>query len=57
MRDTVVNHAITPEGIEQMRKVGIVAGEDMEHILDRLGAEGWELVSFSNEMAVFKRPR
>ncbi len=55
LRDVVVNYEITPEGIEQMGKVGIVAGQNMEHVLNQFGAEGWELVSFSDDMAVFKR--
>lgn len=56
LRCVVVDCEITAEGIEQMNKVGIIAGENMEHVLNRFGAEGWELVSFSSEMAVFKRP-
>ena len=56
-RNVLFQPEITPEGIDQMGKVGVIAAENLEQVFDRFGVEGWELVSFADEMAVFKRPR
>ena len=37
------------------RQTGILGGDEMTYDLDRLGAEGWELVGVYGERAVFKR--
>ena len=54
-RNLVVHEQITPELIVEMGRYGITAANSIEQTFDRFGAEGWELVSFADRMAVFKR--
>jgi hypothetical protein len=56
-KDMIVHPALTDGQIDEARRVGITAVRNIDTEFDRLGAEGWELVSFSNRVAVFKRPR
>ena len=54
-RDLIVHEQFTPEIIAEMQMYGITAANSIEQAFDRFGAEGWELVSFADRVAVFKR--
>ena len=54
-RDLMAHEQFTPEVIAEMEMYGIIAANSIEHVFDRFGAEGWELVCFADRMAVFKR--
>ncbi len=55
-RELVVNGQITAEEIAEMARYGVSAAACLEEAFDTLGADGWEMVSFADEVAVFKRP-
>ena len=56
-RDMIVHPQLTDGQIDAARQVGITAARNIDTEFDRLGAEGWELVSFADRLAVFKRAR
>lgn len=56
-RDMIVHPQLTDGQIDTARQVGITAVRNVDTEFDRLGAEGWELVTFADRIAVFKRPR
>ena len=55
-RELVVSGQITPEEIAEMARYGVSAAACLEQAFDTFGADGWEMVSFADEVAVFKRP-
>lgn len=56
-KDLVIHPSLTDGQIDEARRVGVTAARNLDTEFDRLGAEGWELVSFADRVAVFKRPR
>ncbi|HPC93617.1 MAG TPA: hypothetical protein PLU87_01645 [Sedimentisphaerales bacterium] len=56
-KDMIIHPAMTDGQIDEAKRVGITAARNLDSEFDRLGAEGWELVSFADRVAVFKRPR
>ena len=55
-RDLLVHPQITNALVGEMKNAGITAVRTLEEPFDKLGADGWELVSYSDRIAVFKRP-
>lgn len=56
-RELIINGQLTSEQISEMAAYGVSASHSLEQAFDRFGAEGWEMVSYADEMAVFKRCR
>lgn len=56
-KDMIIHPGMTDGQIDEAKRVGITAARNLDSEFDRLGAEGWELVSFADRVAVFKRPR
>lgn len=56
-KDMVVHPSLTDGQIDEAKRVGVTAVRNLDTEFDRLGAEGWELVSFADRTAVFKRAR
>jgi hypothetical protein len=56
-RDMIIHPQMTDGQIDAARQVGVTAARNLDTEFDRLGAEGWELVSFADRIAVFKRGR
>jgi hypothetical protein len=56
-KDMIIHPAMTDAQIDEAKRVGITAARNLDSEFDRIGAEGWELVSFADRVAVFKRPR
>jgi hypothetical protein len=56
-KDLVIHPSLTDAQIDEARRVGVTAARNLDSEFDRLGAEGWELVSFADRVAVFKRAR
>ncbi len=56
-KDMIIHPAMTDSQIDEAKRVGITAARNLDSEFDRIGAEGWELVSFADRVAVFKRPR
>ena len=56
-KDMVVHPSLTDGQIDEAKRVGVTAVRNLDTEFDRLGAEGWELVSFADRVAVFKRAR
>ncbi len=56
-KDMVVHPSLTDAQIDEAKRVGVTAVRNLDTEFDRLGAEGWELVSFADRVAVFKRAR
>jgi len=51
----LVHPQFTDPMIDEMKNRGIKAVKTLEVEFDRLGAQGWELVSYAEHVAVFKR--
>ncbi len=56
-KDLLIHPALTDGQIDEAKRVGVTAARNLESEFDRLGAEGWDLVSFADRVAVFKRSR
>lgn len=56
-RDMIIHPQMTDGQIDAAKQVGVIAARNLDTEFDRLGAEGWELVSFADRIAVFKRAR
>ena len=51
----LVHPQITDPMIDELKNRGIKAVKTLEVEFDRLGSQGWELVSYAEHVAVFKR--
>ncbi len=56
-RDMLIHPQLSDGMLNEMKHVGITAAKTLEAEFDRLGAEGWEMVSLSDDVAAFKRPK
>lgn len=56
-KDFIVHPSLTDAQIDEAKRVGVTAARNLDTEFDRVGAEGWELVSFADRIAVFKRSR
>lgn len=56
-RDLLIHPQLTEALVSEMKSVGTTAATCLEAPFDKLGTEGWELVSYADRVAVFKRPK
>jgi len=55
--EIVIDARLTEEEIREAEKRGIEKAQTLEGKLNRLGADGWELVVYDGSTIIFKRPR
>lgn len=56
-RDLLIHPQLTEALVSEMKSAGTTAATCLESPFDKLGTEGWELVSYADRVAVFKRPK
>ena len=54
--DIVIDAQLTEAEINEAEKRGVEKARSIEDKLNRLGADGWELVVYTGRTAIFKRP-
>jgi len=54
-RDLLIHPQLSDGVVNEMKNMGITAAKSLESEFDKLGAESWELVSYADHIAVFKR--